>query len=103
MAQASGIRKGGRLVWGTVKALLYATFALVACVGLLRAWTAEGATADRRAELERLQGQLLQAQMKGEDLKAKLAAFAQRPDVRMHTIRSELGMLRGQERFYVFK
>ena len=93
----------GRWLWNTLRVVLFTVFAVVCAVGLWHSWTAKGSVDDRRAELARLQEQLLEQQMRGEELQSRLGAFAKRPDVRRQTIRAELGMLGENERFYVFK
>lgn len=90
-------------VWNGVRLVLFTIFAVVSAIGLWHSWTAKGSVDDRRAELHRLQEQLLEQQMRGEELQSRLSAFAERPDVRRQTIRAELGMLGEDEKFYQFK
>jgi hypothetical protein len=92
-----------KAVWSVVRTTLFTTFALVSAFGILRAWTVRGTVDDRRAELVQLQNQLVEQQVRGEALESRLGAFRTRSDVRIQTIRSELGMLRDREKFYVFK
>lgn len=96
-------REGIRLAWRTVRTVLFTAFALVSAFGILRAWTVRGTVDDRRAELVQLQNQLVEQQVRGEALQSRLTAFKARSDVRIQTIRSELGMLRDRERFFVMK
>jgi predicted DNA-binding protein with PD1-like motif len=97
------LRHGLQTLWSAVRLVLFTGFAIVSAVGILRAWTIRGTVDDRRAELTRLQYQLVEQQLRGEDLHSHLAAFRSRSDVRMQAIRGELGMLRDNERFFVFK
>lgn len=97
------LRTGGLLVWRVLRLALVTTFVVVGGLGLVRAWSVPGYVDDRRAELQRLNEQILEQQARSAWLESHLEAFRERPDVRMHTIRSELGMLRENERFYVFK
>lgn len=90
-------------IWNTIRVTLFVIFAVVSAVGLWHSWTAKGSIDDRRAELAKLQEQLLQERMHGEELESRLTAFSSRNDVRRQAIRGELGMLSDQERFYVFK
>jgi len=90
-------------LWAGVRVVLFTSFAIISAAGILRAWTVHGTVDDRRTELFRLQNQLLEQQVRGEELQSRLGAFRTRSDVRIQTIRSELGMLRNRERFYVFK
>lgn len=92
-----------RWLWHGVRLVLFTVFAVVSTVGLWHSWTAKGSVDDRRAELHRLEEQLLEQKMRGEELQSRLGAFASRPDVRRQTIRAELGMLGENEKFYVFK
>ena len=92
-----------RWLWQGVRLVLFTVFAVVSAVGLWHSWTAKGSVDDRRAELHRLEEQLLEQKMRGEELQSRLGAFASRPDVRRQTIRAELGMLGENEKFYVFK
>lgn len=97
------LRPGLRTLWSAVRMVLFTGFAIVSAVGVLRAWTIRGTVDDRRAELNRLQYQLVEQQVRGEELQSRLVAFRSRSDVRMQAIRGELGMLRDNERFFVFK
>lgn len=90
-------------IWRVVRAILFTAFAVVSIAGLARAWTTEGTAADRRVELDRLQGQIQEQEARRELLEARLQAFSNRGDVRLQTIRTELGMVRDNERIYVFK
>jgi hypothetical protein len=92
-----------RTTWRVTRAVLFVSFALIALGGLVRAGTAKGVVDDRRTELRRLQRQLDEAQDRGDELDSRLAAFRTRPEVRMQTIRRELGMLRDGERVFVFR
>jgi LPS O-antigen subunit length determinant protein (WzzB/FepE family) len=92
-----------KVLWSAVRTTLFTAFALVSAFGILRAWTVRGTVDDRRAELVQLQNQLVEQQVRGEALESRVAAFRTRSDVRIQTIRSELGMLRDREKFYVFK
>ncbi len=96
-------RPGIRALWSGVRGVLFTSFAIISAVGIMRAWTVRGTVDDRRTELSRLQNQLLEQQVRGEALQSHLGAFRTRSDVRIQTIRSELGMLRDREKFYVFK
>lgn len=97
------VRKGLWWLWQGTRALLFVAFAVISSVGIFHAATAQGSVHDREAELVRLQEQLLEQQMRGEELSSRLGAFRQRGDVREQAIRSELGMLRDNEKFYIFK
>jgi len=90
-------------IWRWIRGTLFALFFVISAAGLARAWTARGFVADRRAELGHLQAQLAEQQIRGEQLQSRLDAFKRRDAVRLQTIRAELGMLRDNERFYVFK
>lgn len=96
-------RKALWLAWTAVKTVLYASFALVAVAGLCHSWTTPGYTDDRGAELRQVREQLMQAKMRGQELSARVDAFATRDDVRIQTIRTELGLLRSGEKVYVLK
>ena len=93
----------GKFVWRVTRFVLFSAFAVVSAAGLLRAWTAQGTVNDRRSELVRLHEQLLEQQGRGEQLQSRLEAFDTRSDVRIQAIRTELGMLRDNERFFIFK
>lgn len=93
----------GGYVWRVLRFVLFSSFAVISAAGLLRAWTAKGTVNDRRSELVRLHEQLLEQQSRGEELQSRLDAFDTRSDVRIQAIRSELGMLRDGEQFFVFK
>lgn len=90
-------------MWRVTRLVLFSAFAVVSAAGLLRAWTAQGNVNDRRSELLRLHEQLLEQQARGQQLQSRLEAFDTRTDVRIQAIRTELGMLRDNERFFVFK
>ncbi len=92
-----------RVLWHGIRLMLFTIFAVVSAVGLWHSWTAKGSVDDRRAELVRLEEQLLEQKMRGEELQSRLGAFAGRADVRRQTIRAELGMLGENEKFYLFK
>ncbi len=99
----SWVRRGGRWLISAVRGLMYLAFAVVCCAGLHHAWTAERSQADPDAELRRLKSQLVEASMRGQELRARVDAFDKRPEVRLQMIRTELGMLRPDERVYVLK
>lgn len=90
-------------LWNGTRVLLFTVFAVVSAVGLWHSWTAKGSVDDRHAELTRLEDQLLEQRMRGEELQSRLGAFTSRPDVRRQVIRAELGMLGENEKFFVFK
>ena len=97
------VRRGGKWLVSLVRGAMYLVFAAVSCAGLHHAWTAEGSQADPDAELRRLKAQLVDAGMRGHELRARVDAFDKRPEVRVQMIRTELGMLRADERVYVLK
>lgn len=97
------LRRGGIWLWNLVRAVMYAVFAVVCAAGLVHAWTAEGSQSDPDAELRHLKSQLVEATMKGQDLRARVEAFDKRPEVRVQMIRTELGLLRPAERIYLLK
>ena len=97
------LRRGGQWALVALRATLYLVFTCVSAVGLYTAWATEGTGADRDMELRRLRGQLLEANARGLDLRARVDAFDKRPDVRMQMIRTELGLLRPAERIYLLK
>lgn len=99
----AGLRKFFGIVWALGKTTVYIAFAAVCAVGLLHAFTARSPADDRQAELSRKREQLLEAETRHQELKARAEAFATRADVRIQTIRTELGMLRPGERIYVLK
>ena len=90
-------------LWAGIRMVLFTVFAVVSAVGLWHSWTAKGNVDDRRTELRRLEEQLLEQRMRGEELQSRLGAFAGRPDVRRQVIRAELGMLGENEKFFIFK
>lgn len=91
------------IVWAVCKTAVYLAFAAVCLVGLIHAFTARSPADDRQAELRRKRDQLIEAETRHQELKARAEAFASRADVRIQTIRTELGMLRPGERIYVLK
>ena len=90
-------------IWNTIRVTLFVVFAVVATIGLMHSWTAKGSIDDRRAELAKIQEQLLKQRMHGEELESRLAAFSSRSDVRRQAIRAELGMVGENERYFIFK
>jgi cell division protein FtsB len=97
------VRKAGQLLGSFVKLVLYVVFAAVAVAGLGHAFTQRGYAEDRGMELRQVREQLVQARMRGQELGARVDAFASRRDVRIQTIRSELGLVRPGEKVYVLK
>lgn len=97
------VRRGLRIIWTLGKTAVYVAFAGICLIGLMHAFTAPSPADDRKAELKRLRSQLLEAQSRHQELRARADAFASRADVRIQTIRNELGMLRPGERVYVLK
>ncbi len=97
------VRRAAYWAWRGVRMTVFIAFATVAILGLVRAWTVRGVVDDRRAEMLRLKDQLVEAEIRGQELRSGVEAFANRPDVRMQAIRKGLGMLRDHERYYVFK
>ncbi|GEM_PF-3290966 len=89
-----------------VRALFLASVALylaVAGASLARAWTSDGSTLDRQQELKRLEHQLAEAKARTERFRSQIAAIDTDAEVRMGIVRRELGMLRPDENFVVFK
>ncbi|MBM4342816.1 MAG: septum formation initiator family protein [Deltaproteobacteria bacterium] len=99
----SWVRRTCNWLISAVRGVMYLVFAAVCCAGLHHAWTAERSQADPDAELRRLKAQLVEATMRGQELSARVEAFDKRPEVRLQMIRTELGMLRPDERVYVLK
>lgn len=97
------LRQGFKIVWTLGKTAVYVAFAGICLIGLTHAFTAPSPADDRMAELKRLRSQLLEAQARHQELRARADAFATRADVRIQIIRNELGMLRPGERVYVLK
>lgn len=97
------LRRCTKWLWTATRAAMYFVFAVVSAAGLHHAWTMEGSCADPDAELRRLKAQLVDASMRGQDLQARVDAFDKRPEVRIQMIRTELGMLRSDERVYLLK
>ena len=97
------VRKGLWWLWQGTRIVLFVSFAMISDVGIFRASNSQGTVNDRESELIRLQEQLLEQQMRGEELSSRLGAFKSRGDVRVQAIRGELGMLRENEKFYIFK
>ena len=88
------------------KALLAAAFVLYGAIvvgSLGRAYFVDGGLASREIELRRLEGQLADAKARTERYQSQLEAFDKDAEVRMSVIRSELGMLRPDERFIEFR
>lgn len=85
---------------GYASAVLYFAITLAS---LGRAWTVDGGVRDRRAELVRLEHRLAEARSRTEQLRSQNEAFERDAEVRMGVIRRELGLLRAEERFMVFK
>ena len=71
-----------RVLWHGIRLMLFTIFAVVSAVGLWHSWTAKGSVDDRRAELVRLEEQLLEQKMRGEELQSRLGAFAGRAAAR---------------------
>lgn len=78
-------------------------YGLVTVLGFWRAFTVELPEDDRGAELSRLQVQLTEERTRTVRLESELDAFDKRREIRMSAIRSELGMLRPDERFVTFR
>lgn len=68
-----------------------------------RAYIADGGIASRELELKRLETRLAESKAKTQRLRSELRTFDRDAEVRIAVIRRELGMLRPNERFVVFK
>lgn len=97
------LRRGGQWAWAALRSAMYVIFAGVSVVSLIHATTVSGPSIDPDATLRHLRGQLVEAKMRGQELSARVDAFDKRADVRMQMIRSELGLLRPEERVYLLK